>query len=318
MSNTYKSKGRSFIKTISNPNHYHNEKNILLLLNKIPLEISRIKCFDDKEMTLELDNFDGLDLYYWIQYYSLQKNHITSIFKNILKTLICISKFKYTFNGKTYNGIYHCDLKPENICFHLGKPFIIDWGLSYSIPQDIKNTFYIRSGTLLYTSPQKLLSTSYDYQKNDVWSLGVILFTLIFKIYPYDVNVNKNISPKNYYFNPIFSFIKAKKWTDYWDLIKRDLEIISLRSQYPNTSIKVLANYSVNLRKFYPHFYDSDLRELIQNMLSYDESNRYSFEQVYNHPWFNDSCQIDELQRIQDICKNIKLSNEHILPTKKN
>jgi calcium-dependent protein kinase len=81
-------------------------------------------------------------------------------------------------------GICHRDLKPENIIFsnrtrtHIK---IIDFGLS-------KTTLYnmtTRIGTPYYVSPE-VLKGEHPYTKDcDLWSIGVIVFFVLFGYPPF-------------------------------------------------------------------------------------------------------------------------------------
>lgn len=78
------------------------------------------------------------------------------------------------------NGIIHRDLKPENILiddpnsknFHIK---VIDFGAS--VFYDPSRMLHEKFGTVYYIAPE-VLKGSYS-NKCDVWSIGVILFTLL-------------------------------------------------------------------------------------------------------------------------------------------
>jgi serine/threonine protein kinase len=93
----------------------------------------------------------------------------------------------------------HRDLKPENIYLNDRIFKIGDFGLA-------KDNNYAASfcGTGLFMAPEildsqqyKLVGKKYDY-KVDLWSLGVILFYLLFREYPFrnGVNALKDIKVK--------------------------------------------------------------------------------------------------------------------------
>ncbi|KAK6462354.1 serine/threonine protein kinase [Scheffersomyces coipomensis] len=86
-------------------------------------------------------------------------------------------------------GVYHRDLKPENIL--IGEDWSIklcDWGLATTtkIITD-KDEFDI--GSERYMAPELFDSDleSYDASKIDLWSIGVILLTLVFHKNPFQV-----------------------------------------------------------------------------------------------------------------------------------
>ena len=78
-----------------------------------------------------------------------------------------------------YN-IMHRDLKTDNIMFHQGKVKIIDFGCS-------KQSLYGDTdlGTRFYQAPEISISTDYN-NKCDIYSLGVILFKMIYGTFPFN------------------------------------------------------------------------------------------------------------------------------------
>jgi calcium-dependent protein kinase len=88
-----------------------------------------------------------------------------------------MSAIEYCHN----NGICHRDLKPENLLFlkkgdEANNPLkVIDFGLSKRTLNNMK--FKTRVGTPYYISPE-ILAGSYN-QKCDIWSAGVILYSLL-------------------------------------------------------------------------------------------------------------------------------------------
>ena len=114
------------------------------------------------------------------------ESEIQQIFRQLL------SAVKYMHLKK----IAHRDLKPENIiiddsprnksnindsCFVVK---IIDFGFS-SIGSDISNLEKF-CGSIHYIAPEILNQVPYDGRKSDIWSLGVILFTLLANRLPFD------------------------------------------------------------------------------------------------------------------------------------
>ena len=202
---------------------------------------------------------NGGDLFNWIHpTYGvfLNSENVRAIIKPIINALI------YT---NTMN-ISHRDIKLENIVIHDGIPKLIDWGFA------CKNNILCekRLGTDGYMSPQIILRKKYSPEKNDVWSLGVVIFLLLVQAFPCSESSIHNI-------NEYLQSIIDNNWTAFW-------------------------NSHVNYNPKAKILYDLDFRNLIQNMLNPDQTKRYDLQEVLNHKWFQQkySTQL-EIQKIQQI-----------------
>lgn len=84
------------------------------------------------------------------------------------------------------NGVAHRDLKPENILIdkfpHIK---VTDFGLcGYLDEKQLMTTF---CGSPSYCSPECITKLQYDGKLSDVWSLGVILYTMVTGYHPWDI-----------------------------------------------------------------------------------------------------------------------------------
>ena len=147
-----------------NKNNYSNEINILkkYIFNNKYL----IGNYINNNNYYLIFNFLGKDLYYYIENKMLSHPQIKQICKNIIKEL-----------QKIHNvGIIHSDLKPENIVLlSNNKIQIIDYGNSHIINYNYE---YKLSGyiTKYFSSPE--LCKGIYTEKADIWSIGVIIYTL--------------------------------------------------------------------------------------------------------------------------------------------
>ncbi|KAF8002681.1 hypothetical protein HF325_003646 [Metschnikowia pulcherrima] len=86
-------------------------------------------------------------------------------------------------------SVFHRDLKPENILIALDWSIkVCDWGLA-TTQQIITNPSEFDIGSERYMAPELFDPElrSYDAAKVDLWSLGVILLTLVFHKNPFQV-----------------------------------------------------------------------------------------------------------------------------------
>ena len=107
---------------------------------------------------------------------TLSENEALSIFGQIVEALRVLGN----------RGVVHRDLKPSNILFHNGVLKVADFGFARILkkPTEMMETMV---GSPLYMAPEILQGKAYD-KKSDIWSLGVILYQLIFGRVPFEEN----------------------------------------------------------------------------------------------------------------------------------
>lgn len=84
-------------------------------------------------------------------------------------------------------NIAHRDIKPENI--FMDKDFNLklgDFGLSQQLKKDALCSTIC--GTLFYTAPEIFSKDKYDPKKADIWSVGVLLFSMCTKMLPWNTD----------------------------------------------------------------------------------------------------------------------------------
>ena len=100
----------------------------------------------------------------------------------------CLNQLNNTFKIMNENNLVHRDLKLENILIKKENNKNIiklsDYGVSKQLIS-ISKKFSTRVGTINYTAPEILKGEKYD-EKCDLWSLGIIIYVLCFKKYPYN------------------------------------------------------------------------------------------------------------------------------------
>lgn len=88
------------------------------------------------------------------------------------------------YQSLQHNNILHRDLKPSNILMHNGQCKIADFGFCKTLLHD-KDLTKTMIGSPIYMAPEALKGNSYNINA-DIWSLGVILFELLYGYCPYE------------------------------------------------------------------------------------------------------------------------------------
>ena len=145
-------------------------------------------------------------------------------------------------------NIIHRDIKIENILIDkFNNIKMIDFGLSHlnNIPENLCKT---ACGSVAYAAPEMLKSIPYS-SKCDLWSVGIVLYILVFGRFPFeDLNVNKLIQ-----------------------------KIVLNEPNYDNT-------YNFIERR---NPLSSNLIDLIQRLLKKNPNERISLNEIFYHPWIS-------------------------------
>jgi serine/threonine protein kinase len=181
----------------------------------------------------------------------LNEKHCKIISYKILKALQALHEI----------GICHRDIKAENI-FLDGERFDVkigDFGLS--------NFIYGQNGKILqrgivgsyeYMAPEVNKGKEYDGEKADIFSTGILIFTLLKSIFPFPID---EITKKRKYYSVFIS----KKGERYWNILK-DLGL-----------------------EFSPEF-----KDFFKKMVAYSPSDRPTIEQILNHAWMKEVTDLNE------------------------
>ena len=123
----------------------------------------------NQNVYIAMENCEGKELFEYI------------IKNKRLKELEACRLFRQLINGVDYihsQGIIHRDLKPENILLDENMDIkISDFGLSTFFTQG--EYLSTPCGTPNYAPPEMLIGQQYDGELSDIWSCGIILYTML-------------------------------------------------------------------------------------------------------------------------------------------
>jgi len=197
-----------------------------------------------------LEYIKGTDLLQYMidrQWKPLKEKEAKSIFKQLLSSLIYSHK----------QGIIHHDIKLENVLLSKNrkKVKLIDFGLCEPV-HDCSKLSQRWCGSFDYVSPEILAKTPYSGCKADVFSLGVILYSLLFSQLPFDFNERVN-------------------------------EVVHRKRSHPSLKIPEIDD-DTGL----PFDVSSNAKDLVKKMLEIDPKKRISLEDITRHSWMKSSYSI--------------------------
>ena len=175
----------------------------------------------------------------------LQEKFSKIIFAKILKGV-------QSFHNQ---GICHRDLKMQNVLLDDNfNPKICDFGFA-----TLNNGKLTESlGTLNYAAPEVLLKQPYDGFKADIFSLGVVLLTLVSCKIGF-VQARKK--------DPFYRLIMTRHYDKYWSVVSRQITGIS-----------------------------EELKNLYIKMVQFRPDERPTIEQILNDEWFNEIRNLNDEQ----------------------
>lgn len=156
----------------------------------IPLGI--VNC----PIMLVMDRMLGQDLVSHIESSAKSKNNfiprhlpVASRIPGETDAIWIIEKIARTLDHLHSLGVFHMDLKPENVLvdFDSMSVAIVDFGLSItieSVNEGSQQIFKKPMGTDQYMCPEMKSGYHYDPKKVDIWNVGTLLFTITSGVFP--------------------------------------------------------------------------------------------------------------------------------------
>ncbi|EAS07197.2 Serine/Threonine kinase domain protein (macronuclear) [Tetrahymena thermophila SB210] len=147
-------------------------------------EVSLLKILSSENIIKYIDNFNTTDCCYIVTEYCNQGDLGTLLVKHKrFPEQRVISYFKQLLNGFKdlhKHQVIHRDIKPENILINQKTLKIADLGFAKSITGTTQTCL----GTYTTMAPEVLEQKPYGLEA-DVFSLGVMLYKLLYGVYPY-------------------------------------------------------------------------------------------------------------------------------------
>ncbi|XP_028618928.1 sperm motility kinase 4A-like [Grammomys surdaster] len=105
------------------------------------------------------------------------------------------TQMAYAVNYCHANSIAHRDIKPDNILLDgKGSVKLCDFGLAIKVTSGQR--FRGFCGTLEYCAPEIFTDVEYDAQANDIWSMGVVLYTMVTGRFPFEAKTYSQMKEK--------------------------------------------------------------------------------------------------------------------------
>jgi len=188
-------------------------------------------------------------------------------------------------NSMHRSRIYHTDLKPKNIMIgrqvdddhvEMDDIAVIDFGLSHFGDKTIHAEINYRIGTPLYAAPETDLmlgvTNTYDFEKLDVWSLGLIGLEIFSENFELPVFYKLCINDPSYscHYRKLYNLTQS----EYTNIPKIFEDIPSKLPHNIDDYAPILKN-------------DLDLKNLLEGMLNLSPTARYGMNEILNSTFCN-------------------------------
>jgi len=169
---------------------------------------------DDEHIFIVMELATGGDLFdKIIELEGMTETDAVNIFSQILRAVGHIHSQR----------MIHCDIKPENIlCMSSACDTVKVTDFGFAQEEDDDCQMLEHKGTIFYCAPEVLEGKAYD-SKADMWSLGVLLFTMLAGFHPFGQHLSRSQFLRNVrqcqldFSHDVFSGVSA----DAQDLIRR-------------------------------------------------------------------------------------------------
>ena len=245
---------------------FEKEEKILKIISENNID-SSIKLYESGCSLLKINGRTRQKNYIILEFcdkgtlYDKIENTFDGFSEDVCKYILFeILKAEKALNEK---GICHRDLKPENILL-LGEDYKIklcDFGLSaIFLDSNHERKKLIKPvGTPYYCAPEILENKPYDGEKADYFSIGALLFVLMTRKFAFqEAKTFQYIEKES---QKLYNLIKTNQIEEYWNIIENIFRVKILSPQFKQLFIK---------------------------MVSYNPSERPSFEDIMNSEWMKE------------------------------
>ena len=226
---------------------FENEKNIFMMIQELDLQ-TNIKVYEYGTDDLTIDGKSEKAMFAILEYgnhgtlFDALKNINNGFSEDICQYILL--NILNAVEALHKKGICHRDLKLENLVF-VGDNYelkLIDFGFSakFLTKKNQKKKLSKKVGTPFYIPPEIFENKLYyDGEKVDIFSLGVILFTLMTKNFPFEkINIGETSNNDQ---KILHKYLKEKQYDKYWKTIDEYLGNRNLPQKFKNLFVKIVA-----------------------------------------------------------------------------
>ncbi|XP_049622898.1 casein kinase II subunit alpha'-like [Suncus etruscus] len=175
-------------------------------------------------------------------------------------------------------GIMHRDLKPENILIdHENKKvWLIDWGLAeFYHPDKAYNT---QIASRCFKAPELLVNYGKYNYSIDLWSLGCILASMIFRKEPFIYGRNSN--------DQLLKIVNLRGTDDFIAFLrKQNIHLDPRLRSYLGIHLRVRWERLIHSEN--QHLVNPEVCDVIDKLLQFDFHTRLTAKEAMEHPYFS-------------------------------